>query len=188
MAPKTKAKRLSRYMEPHRDCLYSKPQKASPKSLSLDLLKVCGQVYHEAALKPFSQSSFNYIGLPLGMDNVYGLRAFLDGLNNTQVRAIANMRISIEGELHNRTFARLSALEHLDVEILTEHDPIYGVIKRLENYARKAWIDEIGDIVQKSLRVSCDVEYYRTQPTEAEKKSIEDWVELAEAEWLEPPE
>lgn len=122
------------------------------------------------------------------METLYGLRAFLDGLNNTQVRSIANMRIDIGGELNKRIVPRLSGLEHLHVEISTEHKA-NGARSRLECHARKDWIHEIGGLDLNSLRVSCDMAYYgMDEPTEAEVKSIEEWLELAEVEWLKPSE
>lgn len=173
-------------MEPHRDCLFNNPQKSTASSISVDFLRVSRQIYHEAALKPFSQTSFNYVGATFGMDNVYGLRAFLDALNPTQARAVANLRLAVgpSGYLNHNTFARLSGLEHLRIDISLLHWHWYTALARLNGTDTSQWFNEIGNLHLKSLKLSCDLVCSSSRPSKADEAFLKDWLGLAEARLL----
>lgn len=183
------------YMEPHGECIVGNLQKCSAEGLSLDVLRSCRQIYHEAVLKPFYQISFvciaeQFWGL---VENTFGLRAFLDALVPTQARAVANLRLAMVSysHLNHNTFARLGGLEQLHVEISTyfkvstKH---HQVIPELRRYCAQLWIKEIGKLHLKTLRISCDVECRDGTPTKAEEESIKNWLESTETKLLQQAE
>lgn len=179
-------KRLSHDMERHRDCLFTHPQKSTTNSVSVDFLQVSRQIYHEAALKPFSQISFNYVSATFGIDNIYGLRAFLDALNPTQVRAVANFRLAIgpDAYLNHHTFARLSGLEHLHIDMSLQHWHWYTALARSKGVDTGSWFNEVGNLRLKSLKLSCDVVCSSSRPSKADEASLKDWLELARTRLL----
>lgn len=118
------------------------------------------------------------------LDNAYGLRPFLDALNNTQARALAILRLSLGGYLSTQTFAKLSGLKRLHLEIPISHLPNYPAIRELKPHGSKKWIKEIARLQLKSLRISCDVECTGLELTKAQEKPIETWLERAEIEWI----
>ena len=73
----------------HDDCKHDKTRKPLTRwDIPLCLLQVCRQIYHEAALKPFSQTTFD-----VRSPDSYGVRAFLGALVPTQARAINHLQL-----------------------------------------------------------------------------------------------
>ena len=62
-------------------------------NIGLGLLGTCRQLYHESVLKPFAQISFSAIAELYNKHS--GLKRFMDDLIAIQVKAIANIRITI---------------------------------------------------------------------------------------------
>ena len=80
-------------------------------AIPLSLLQVCRQIYHEAALKPFSQTTFI-------IDGGYHLasRAFVDALVPTQAKAI----IRVHFACHDGMCPAFKVIRHLKkLEVLT---------------------------------------------------------------------
>ena len=88
-------KRQSPAYTQHDDCdSHSMRKPLTRRDMPLSLLRVCRQIYHEAALKPFSQTIFVVWELWYSSS-----RAFLDALVPTQARAIEHIHFVCEDGL-----------------------------------------------------------------------------------------
>lgn len=184
--------RMPRHLEPHRKCLLeTQPQVSSAQALGLDSLRACRQIYHEAALKPFSNLLFSYPTKSYWLDNTNGLCAFLDALVPTQARAVTSLRLIIaySSALERRTIARLSGLTKLEVDFRTFNSatPEYTVFASLYMHSKRLWFKEIGNLRHlKALRLSCEVEWDTLPVTATDEEAITDWLESAESRLLQP--
>jgi hypothetical protein len=89
------------------------------------MLQVCRQIYHEAALKPFTEASFHVI-IP-DRHCRSEMKLFLAMLVPTQARAIAHLRFSlIEDQFLSGTIAKhLTGLKHVEIHTITYYDYPY---------------------------------------------------------------
>jgi hypothetical protein len=99
----------------HKTCTYKWKRKPLAHYLPLALLRVCRQIYHEAALNPFSETTFNILG-----KKELSTRAFFEALVPTQIRAIKRLQfVSKDGECPAPTIMRqLSGVEYFDIELV----------------------------------------------------------------------
>jgi len=86
----------------------------------LQLLQVCRQIYHEAALKPF-QKAFFQIRLETYSvkDKGFGLQAFMNALIPSQLKAITHLRLLSSDWALRRLdkLEKLESLRHLELQI-----------------------------------------------------------------------
>lgn len=182
--------RMPRYSELHRKCLLETPPQVTPaKALCLDSLRTCRQVYHEAALKPFSNLLFSYPTKSYWLDNTHGLWAFFDALVPAQARAITSLRLIIarSSALERQTIARLSGLTKLEVDFRTFNSATleYTVLASLGVHSKRLWFKEIGNLRHlKALRLSCEVEWDTLPVTATDEEAITNWLESAESRLL----
>lgn len=102
----------------HHDCTkLDTRQTPNCHAIPLPLLQVCRQIYHEASLKPFSQTTFIIDG-----GYYVASRTFLDALVPTQARAITRVRFACHNGICPafEVMRRLKKLEILTVQVI-EH-------------------------------------------------------------------
>ena len=107
----------------------------NPSSISLGLLQASRQIYHEAVMKPFSETRFYCEFRPDGAP--CGLRKFVDALAPPQAKAIARLRLVMlhghilkSGNLHpsllfgaipsKTTIMKLKGLKDLEIVLAPE--------------------------------------------------------------------
>ena len=124
------------------------------KSLSLQSLQVCRQIYHEAALKPFQQASFNY-----NFDNYcykgQGLQAFLRALVPVQAKAITHLRLSSLGPtfLKTTTLSKMKGLKHLEIHLDFRIKSSDYVLRVLGRFASDPLVLALAELDAKSIHV-----------------------------------
>lgn len=93
-------RRFAEYLNPTRNSvpgctIHKAPTSAvTPQTIGIHLLLVSRQIYHEAALKPFTEGSFSCVSHDRG--KVSGLRPFVDALVPVQAQALAHLRLTIQ--------------------------------------------------------------------------------------------
>lgn len=174
------------------------------RNLGLDLLLVSRQIYHEAVLKPFSESVFHHE--TQRYRHYCLLRHFLNALVPAQARAIANLRIVLRCNYDDRNVVEhqadpgKSSIEKLtglqDVEIVMA--PTFIIepnARRLKSDLTQKLLLPTGlsNLVSnrvKSMRFTMEVEYpnheselsggYPIFATKQETEEIEAWAEKIE--------
>lgn len=165
---------------------------AAQVKLSLQVLQVCRQIYHEAALKPFSNSVFIY-----ECDNGAkgrGLQAFVNALVPAQARAISQLQLtgSLEEVLTSAILPKMKGLRHLDLYYDLWFHHLNVTLERLKAVERE-WSDKaVAKLGLQSLRVEIglwiDTERIWTDPAELtlrDAQEIETCLECMELELLE---
>jgi hypothetical protein len=126
------------------------------KSLSLQSLQVCRQIYHEAALKPFQQAWFVFDFDMMGMPKTgLGLPAFMNALVPAQVKAIAHLRL-LSARLCHLDAAKLSRLEvlkHLEMQFNFRFAYADHAFRQLEGFANDPRAEILVKFNLKSVRV-----------------------------------
>lgn len=93
---------------------------SASEGLSLPLLQVSRQIYHEAVLKPFQQALFilNCGEIPMYPAS-YGLPAFMNALAPAQVKAITRLRLlpASSACIYDAKLPRLQGLKHLELQL-----------------------------------------------------------------------
>jgi hypothetical protein len=160
---------------PDDDCAHEDTRKeVTQRDLPLSLLRVCRQIYHEAALKPFSQTIF------IVREKWYiGSHAFLDALIPTQARTIKQIRfVCIDGQCPaHKVMQHLKGLETLKFQLVEgfkagEPYRFDFMFEHLEKNLRR-----VTDLDLKSFHISMLVD---DTFTAAEKKFIAEHLERTE--------
>jgi hypothetical protein len=167
---------------------YGKP--LSGADINLQLLLVSRQIYHEAALKPFSEIPFYHI-VRWSVNGIPSFRGFVDDLAPPQLRALKRMRIVLEhvysdmkhdprrslrfGRLPDKNVMRkLTCLKDLEIvlnpQLWDELDaPKYldlldeHFVSNHNHYSRSmAWLEVLPELRLKTLRMTIDAEYGQT--------------------------
>jgi hypothetical protein len=125
------------------------------------MLQVCRQIYHEAALKPFTEASFHII-----LVNKYcspGLKKFLGTLVPAQARAIAHLRISLLKDqfLSSAILPPLSGLKHVEINIATYGHPRIRdeSLRQLQAFENGPGFKALKKLGLKSLRLTVLTEH-----------------------------
>jgi hypothetical protein len=145
--------------------------KAAPRSeritIPVHMLQVCRQIYHEAVLKPFAQTTFHFATSRLGSR---AATMFLEELVPEQVRSIASLCVvSLDSNFMSRPLIlKFKGLKHLDIHLMIFYEHIRG----------KAGIKELKNLGLKSLRFTASL---RSHNNEA---SLLEWIRLQEIEIL----
>lgn len=186
------------------NCTTSGAQRSSAsKGLSLPLLQVSRQIYHEAVLKPFQQAFFilNCDEIPMYPAS-YGLPAFMNALAHAQVKAITRLRLLSASSvcICYAKLPRLQGLKHLKLQldfkfIFADSD---SVIHELGKFAHDSDMRSLVKLHLNSVRIeigldgpnSCDrawAELTRknlTSPTQDDAKILEEVLKRTEADLL----
>jgi hypothetical protein len=178
--------RISLYDDPpegrsatYEDC--KKPvgrQNVGSCKIPVHMLQACRQMYHEAALKPFTEASFHFVLARKECSS--GLKLFLDSLVPTQARAIAHLRFSLLRDqfLSSAIPSQLKGLKHVEIHIATYAMwPWYGddePLVQLQDFEDGPGFRTLKKLDLKSLRFTVSIQ--SVQPTEASKASILEWM------------
>jgi hypothetical protein len=136
-------------------------QKVGSRKIPVHMLQVCRQIYHEAALKPFTEASFHII-----LVNKYcspGLKKFLGTLVPAQARAIAHLRISLLKDqfLSSAILPPLSGLKHVEINIATYGHPRIRdeSLRQLQAFENGPGFKALKKLGLKSLRLTVLTEH-----------------------------
>jgi hypothetical protein len=157
--------------------------------IPVHLLQVCRQIYHEAALKPFSEPTFDFRAFDLVNPR---RETFTKKLVPAQARAIAHMRArdgSIFRPPSKGAVFNLRGLKHVEVHfeiytgrVLEEDEEEDHPMEDLAWFKRQgavAWLKNMG---LKSIRLT--VMAVGKTPTEEALASIFEWMKREEDEIL----
>jgi hypothetical protein len=135
-------------------------------------------MYHEAALKPFTEASFHFVLVRRECSS--GLKLFLDSLVPAQARAIAHLRFSLLRDqfLSSAIPSQLKGLKHVEIHIVTyamwpgcgDDEPLV----QLQDFEDGPGFRTLEKLDLKSLRFTVSIQ--SGQPTEASKVSILKWM------------
>jgi hypothetical protein len=145
------------------------------------MLQVCRQMYHEAALKPFTEASFHFVLVRRECSS--GLKLFLDSLVPAQARAIAHLRFSLLRDqfLSSAIPSQLKGLKHVEIHIVTyamwpgcgDDEPLV----QLQDFEDGPGFRTLKNLDLRSLRLTVSIQRLQSvQPTEASKVSILKWM------------
>jgi hypothetical protein len=154
-------------------------QMNKPREMPVHLLQVCRQIYHEAALKPFTEPTFAFT-----MSNTeHGMNSFLTALIPEQARAIGHLYIIS----HRMLVFRLSKLaanlfrgvKHVEVQV--------GESGHLEVFKHQGGVHWLKNAGLQSVRFT--VRYYqeataRPDVAEEHKAATMAWITREEADIL----
>lgn len=136
-------------------------QSSACESLSLPLLQVCRQIYHEAALKPFQQTlftiNFGKLGIYQGGRSLVGyvFPAFMNALVPAQVKVIARLRLLSASAscINYAKLTRLEGLKHLEIQVNFNFTHFYYTSRLLEGFAATPIMRSLVKLNLKSVRV-----------------------------------
>lgn len=174
------------YPDLHCACLSSKSREPICNHLRLDLLRVCRQIYHEAALKPFSQNTFV-------QEPDRAILEFLKVLVPTQARAIARLRIVGNDCPKQEAFKRgLKGLDHL--EILVHNGCMYttdriargALLGMLESFVKDTGVAALGSLRLKSFRITVEAACHSPEDARVHTASALEWLERTTSAGLQP--
>ena len=146
------------------------------------LLQVCWQIYHEAALKPFAQPTFDFDSFAID-DLSPG--AFLTQLVPVQARAIAHMRLthSLELILTKTAASRLKGLKHVEVHFQVGTRNSWDLPKGdLIYFTEKGGVEWLRKIGLKPMRFSMLIISQKYE--DDVKASVLEWMKAKEEEIL----
>jgi hypothetical protein len=156
--------------------------------MPVHMLQVCRQMYHEAALKPFTQPTFEFI---LVNDQINrGMVSFLTHLVPVQARAIRHLHLECHRgfKLTKTAASLLKGLQHVGVDITTYNDPQYHFrngrdrpladLGKFEQMGGVEWMKTAG---LKSVRFTVSIAG-GDAPTQILKDAIMEWIECEENE------
>ena len=141
-----------------------KCQKRKPDDpMPVHLLQVCRQIYHEAALKPFSQPTFDFVAAVSDR----GMNHFLTRLVPEQARAIGHLHLSCFRDFHISKLATalFRGVNHVELEV--------GGPDELEVVKQKGGIEWLKEAGLKSMRFTVRV---ITVSTEERRAFILEWI------------
>jgi hypothetical protein len=180
----------------------------TPLNIGLSLLQTSRQIYHEAVLKPFSETRFQYNAFT--MEKVCGLQKLTDALAPPQAKAIAHLRLIVRQHYFAKNNQTPPSLVHgvipgkgaimklkglRDVEIVLAPRIVEKIRARryltdlsmtLPNFPG---IIALSDLRLRSLRVTVESEFgkandiYNFSPTfysRGKTDEIEDWLRCFE--------
>jgi len=147
-------------------------------NIPVHMLQVCRQMYHEAALKPFTEASFHIVLVSEECSS--SLKRFRASLVPTQARAIAHLRFSLLRDqfLSSAIASQFRGLKHVEIHIAT-----YGMWPRwaddeplgqLQAFENGPGFQTLKKLDLKSLRFTVSIQM--VQMTEAIKVSILEWM------------
>lgn len=198
--------------DPVRGCTISaKPTTpVTPLNIGLTLLQTCRQIYHEAVLKPFSETRFRYNAF--AHEKICGLQKLLEALVPPQAKAITRLWLIIRHHYYARnnqtpaklifglvpvkgTIMRLRGLKDLEVVL---------ALSTSEEVRARRYLDDLSvalpnfpglivlsDLLLRSLRVTVEAAFGKgddardTFPTFAarsERQEVEHWLRRFELE------
>ena len=151
--------------------------KHKPREMPVHLLQVCRQIYHEAALKPFTEPTFAFTM----SNNSHGMNSFLTALIPEHARAISHLHISYHNSFHLSKLALSSfrGVKHVEVQV--------GEWHHLDEFKRQGGVEWLKNVGLQSVRFSV---YYRQRAsdrpdvTEQRKAAIMAWITREEADIL----
>lgn len=175
----------------HAACAEHPPRLLTRQDLSLKLLLVCRQIYHEAALKPFSKIQLNCQTSYLSPSST---QRFLESLVPTQARALQLLRLHASG-LTFLTYSyvtKLGLFEKLEIAIsptiltMTSDGSdtkwtAEQIVRDLKKHTKFSNSYVMRKVRTKSLRVTCHLNREKVQLDEAGKESIEECLKRIEA-------
>jgi hypothetical protein len=152
-------------------------QMNKPREMPVHLLQVCRQIYHEAALKPFTEPTFAFTM----SNNSHGMNSFLTALIPEHARAISHLHISYYNSFHLSKLAAslCRGVKHVEVQIGESH--------HLEEFKRQGGVEWLKNAGLQSVRFSV---YYRLRAsdrpdvTEQRKAATMAWITREEADIL----
>jgi hypothetical protein len=131
------------------------------KSLSLQSLQVCRQIYHEAALKPFQQALFVFdFGLPAMSKTCLGLPAVMNALVPAQLKAVARLRLlSVSPHrLDPVNLPRLEGLKHFEMQFNWRFQDSDYMSRQLEDFANDSRARTLVKFNLKSVRAELGID------------------------------
>ncbi|KAM0690869.1 hypothetical protein Q7P36_009638 [Cladosporium allicinum] len=152
------------------------------------LLQVCRQIYHEAALKPFSEPTFDIANC--GLSDRPG--CFASRMVPAQIKAIAHLRV-VDNQYFRiaETFAsNLSGLEHFEIGfVIRMTDSWYlNPLEEMQTFETKGGVEWLKGIGLKSVLFTTfivgDTSTVDDEGLDAPEASIRKWSERKEAEIL----
>jgi hypothetical protein len=148
------------------------------------LLRICRQIYHEAALKPFTQPTFDF--------GEFTVNSFVARLVPTQARAIAQIRLTGVSRLHwlsKDIPSRLRGLKHVEihlqyllVEFLGDHPLDEYPLNELARFNQGSNVEWLKNMGLKSMRFTTLIE--GDVPKDSFKAAILELMKSAEDEIL----
>lgn len=174
----------------HKTCTYKWLRKPLSYHLPLALLRVCRQIYHEAVLKPFSETTFNILG-----KKELCARAFFEALVPTQIRAIKRLQfVSKDSECPAFSIMRqLSGVEYFDIELVawcagrSGTKEIINRLQWLHPLTQKLNHTFVNKLDLKRLSVTMIINQRIIPPyTKAEGEVLMDFMDRAEKFWVNP--
>jgi hypothetical protein len=151
--------------------------------IPVHLLQVCRQTYHEAALKPFTQATFDFI---IYSWRDHGAGPFLAALIPVQARAITHARFTCFSGFHmnKNSVPRSTGLKHVEVFVeningrYTEGQQLI-ILKRFERQGGVRWLKGIG---LKSMHFTVGLNLHAS--TDDGRAAVLEWIRQQESEIL----
>jgi len=151
------------------------------RSIPVQVLQASRQIYHEAVLKPFTETTFSFdiSGLRSGSRGLY---MFLESLVPEQLRAIARVCITSYGSRFLSPFlvSRFEGLKHVEVDVVLWS--MQELPRSLRTFERQPGILELGERGLKSVRFTV-VHIMEDSDDNAEKR-FREWARHKEDEIL----
>jgi hypothetical protein len=150
------------------------------------LLLVCRQIYHEVALKPFSEPLFDVANWTLA-DRALG--SFTSKMVPAQSKAIAHLRMADNQffKITKSAASKLKGLEYVEVEFvarMTESTP--NPLAEMERFKKNGGVEWLKNFGLKSVHfttlVAGDTSMLDEEELEELEESILEWTEREEAE------
>jgi len=148
-----------------------------PREMPVHLLQVCRLIYHEAALKPFTEPTFAFTM----SDGEHGMNSFLTALIPDQVRAISHLYIIFYYEFRLSKLAAnlFRGVKHVEIRVYES-----GHLEEFKQEGGVEWLKKAG---LQSVRFT--VRYHkkasaRPHITEERKAATMAWITREEADIL----
>jgi hypothetical protein len=144
----------------------SDDQKLEHITIPVHMLQVCRQIYHEAVLKPFAQTTFHF---GTGRQGSGAANMFLKKLVPEQVRSIASLYIVFRGYVTSRPLIlQFKGLKHPEIHM--EYSPAM--------FAQRGGTKDLKEVGLKSIRFTA------APQLDENKAHVLEWFRLQEIEIL----
>jgi hypothetical protein len=182
----------------HNDETISHPGSARPclgnnhHNMPVQMLQVCRQMYHEAALKPFTEPTFEFIMVNDQVNR--GMVSFLTHLVPVQARAIRHLHLECHRTFKlTKTAANLlKGLQHVEIDISTYNHPDRNLqigqgepLHNLGLFKKEGGVKWLKNAGLRSVRftvTTVSIAAGDGPPTQALWNSIMEWIEREENE------
>jgi hypothetical protein len=157
--------------------------------MPVHILQVCRQMYHEAALKPFTQPTFEFI---ITNDLVNrGMVSFLIHLVPVQARAIRHLHLECHStfKLTKAATSLFKGLQRVEIDINTFNHPDrnlqlgrHEALHDLASFKKTGGVEWLKSAGLKSVRFTVSIAESDEALTQTLRNSIMEWIEREENE------